>query len=112
MPSVAACEPSFDPEHRTAVTWRGPTWMNSNYYLYWGLRSHGYRDVASELAKRSVQMIGQGGMREFFHPLSGTGQGAVDFSWTALILDLIHAEGWGCGCAREEKSAHLEPFTR
>jgi glycogen debranching enzyme len=112
VPSVAASEPSFDPEHRTGVTWRGPTWMNSNYYLYWGLRSHGYRDVASELAKRSVQMIGQGGMREFFHPLSGAGQGAVEFSWTTLILDLIHAEGWGCGCAREEKSAHLEPFTR
>jgi glycogen debranching enzyme len=112
VPSVAASEPSFDPDHRTAVTWRGSTWMNANYYLYWGLRTHGYRDVASELAKRSVQMIGQGGVREFFHPLSGAGQGAVDFSWSALILDLIHAEGWGCGCAREEKSAHLEPFTR
>jgi len=112
VPSVAASEPSFDPEHRTGVTWRGPTWMNANYYLYWGLRSHGYRDIASEIAKRSVQMIGLGGMREFFHPLSGAGQGAVDFGWTALILDLIHAEGWGCGCAREEKSAHLKPFSR
>ena len=94
VPSVAATEPSFDPEHRTRVTWRGPTWVNSNYYLYWGLRAHGYRDVATELAKRTVQMVGKGGVREFFNPYTADGQGAVDFGWTTLVLDLIHAEGW------------------
>lgn len=94
VPSVAATEPSFDPTHRTNVTWRGPTWVNSNWYLYWGLRAHGYRDVASELAKRTVQMVGIGGVREFFNPYTAEGQGAVDFSWTTLVLDLIHAEGW------------------
>ena len=94
VPSVAASEPSFDPDYRTCAIWRGPTWANVNYYLYWGLRSHGYPDVASELAKRTVQMIGTGGMREFFNPYTAEGQGAVDFGWTALVLDLIHAEGW------------------
>jgi hypothetical protein len=64
------------------------------------------------LAKRSVQMVGLGGMREFFNPYTAEGYGAVDFAWTALVLDLIHAEGWGCGCGREERSAHLEPFHR
>jgi len=94
VPSVAASEPSFDPEYRTQAIWRGPTWVNVNYYLYWGLRAHGYRDVATELAKRTVQMVGRGGMREFFNPYTAAGQGAVDFAWTALLLDLIHAEGW------------------
>jgi glycogen debranching enzyme len=94
VPSVAATEPSFDPDYLTRAMWRGPTWVNCNYYLYWGLRAHGYRDVATELAKRTVQMIGRGGVREFFNPLTGDGQGAVDFGWTALVLDLIHAEGW------------------
>jgi glycogen debranching enzyme len=112
IPSVAATEPSFDPEHKTAVTWRGPSWVNVNYYLYWGLRSHGYRDVASELAKRTVQMVGTSGVREFYNPYTAAGQGAVDFGWTCLVLDLIHAEGWGCGCGKEEKSAHLDPFHR
>jgi glycogen debranching enzyme len=94
VPSVAATEPSFDPDFRTRAIWRGPTWVNVNYYLYWGLRAHGYGDVASELAKRTVQMVGRGGMREFFNPYTAEGQGAVDFAWTALVLDLIHAEGW------------------
>jgi hypothetical protein len=39
-------------------------------------------------------MVGQGGMREFFNPSTAEGLGAVDFGWTALVLDLIHAEGW------------------
>ena len=33
----------------------------------------------SELAKRTVQMVGIGGVREFFNPYDGTGQGAIDF---------------------------------
>lgn len=92
VPSVAATEPSFDPEHRTGVTWRGPTWVNVNWYLYWGLRAHGYGEVARELAARTVAMVARGGVREFFNPYTAAGQGARDFGWTTLVLDLIAAE--------------------
>ena len=94
IPSVAATEASFDAEFGSGAIWRGPTWVNTNYYLYWGLRAHGYGDVASELAKRTVQMIGRGGMRECFNPYTAQGYGAGDFGGTTLVLDLIHAEGW------------------
>ncbi len=93
VPSVAATEPSFDPGWRTGTTWRGPTWMNVNWYLYWGLRAHGFRDVASELAERSIALVAKSGVREFFDPLTGAGEGAHDFAWTTLVLDLIAAEG-------------------
>lgn len=91
IPSVAATEPSFDPEWRTSVTWRGPTWLCTNWYLYWGLREHGYRDVASELARRTVAMLAIGGNREFFNPYTAQGQGAVDFGWTTLVLDMLES---------------------
>src|ERR671933_2182504 len=84
IPSVAAGEPSFDPSYQTQAIWRGPTWMNVNWYLYWGLRAHGYLDLATELAKRSVAMVGLGGVREFFNPFSAEGYGAHDFAWTSL----------------------------
>jgi glycogen debranching enzyme len=98
VPSVAATEPSFDPENRAQTTWRGPTWVNTNWYLWQGLRAHGYADVATELARRTVAMLDKGGIREFFNPYTGAGLGAVDFGWTTLVLDMIHDEGWGCGC--------------
>src|SRR6266702_5437433 len=60
VPSVAATEPSFDPKWRTNTTWRGPTWINVNWYLYWGLRAHGRANIASELVDRTVRMMASG----------------------------------------------------
>jgi glycogen debranching enzyme len=93
VPSVAVDEPTFDPSFRSQAVWRGPTWVNVNWYLYWGLVRHDYKDIASELANRTFDMVLRGGQREFFNPLTGEGQGASDFSWTSLVLDLLAAEG-------------------
>lgn len=95
IPSVAATEPSFDPGWLTDTTWRGPTWVNVNWYLYWGLRQHGFGDVARELARRTVAMQALGGIREFYDPRSAAGQGATSFGWSCLVLDLIAAEEAG-----------------
>jgi len=92
VPSIAASEPTFDPDWKTNTTWRGPTWMNVNWYLYWGLRQHGFDDVAHELARRSIELVARSGVREFYDPLTGEGEGAEDFAWTTLVLDLIAAE--------------------
>jgi glycogen debranching enzyme len=95
VPSVAANEPTFDPTWQTKTTWRGPTWVNVNWYLYWGLRAHGFDDVASELARRTVAMQSRGGIREFYDPFTAEGYGATDFGWSCLSLDLIAAETSG-----------------
>jgi glycogen debranching enzyme len=92
VPSVAATEVSFDPTWQTKTTWRGPTWVNVNWYLYWGLRTHGFDEVASELARRTVAMQARGGIREFYDPYTAEGYGATDFGWSCLSLDLIAAE--------------------
>lgn len=92
VPSVAANEDTFDPTWQTKTTWRGPTWVNVNWYLYWGLRAHGFDDVASELARRTVAMQARGGIREFYDPFTAEGYGATDFGWSCLSLDLIAAE--------------------
>ena len=95
VPSVAANEVSFDPAWQTKTTWRGPTWVNVNWYLYWGLRAHGFDDIASELARRTVAMQARGGIREFYDPFTAEGYGATDFGWSCLSLDLIAAETAG-----------------
>jgi glycogen debranching enzyme len=93
IPSVAASEPSFDPGWLTQTTWRGGTWVSVNWYLYWGLRQHGFADVARALARRTVAMQAKSGMREFYDPLTADGQGATSFGWSTLVLDMIAAEG-------------------
>jgi hypothetical protein len=94
LPSVAATEASFDPGFTVNAIFRGPTWINTNWYLYGGLRTHGYDQVARALAARTVKMVAAEGMREFYDPHTGRGLGAASFGWSSLVLDLLAAEGW------------------
>ena len=92
IPSVSRREPDFRPgavgEH---LLWRGATWINVNWYLCRGLRRHGRSDLAESIEDRTVTMIERWGFREYYDTLTGEGHGAPDFSWTALILDLLEA---------------------
>jgi glycogen debranching enzyme len=90
VPSVAATEPSFEPDLASGAVFRGPSWVNLNWYLYWGLRRHGFTAEADELARRTVEMVGRGGgLRECYHPVTAEGYAAQDFTWSSLVLDLI-----------------------
>jgi len=53
VPSVAASEPTFDPEAKTGLLWRGSTWVNMNWFLVGGLQQYGYYELAHELAVRT-----------------------------------------------------------
>jgi hypothetical protein len=94
LPSVAASEPAFEPDLASGALFRGPSWVNLNWYLHRGLRQHGYRDLASELAARTAGMIRVGGWRECYEPFDGRGLAAPGFSWSALVVDILAAEGW------------------
>lgn len=89
IPSVAANEPTFDPEAKTGLLWRGPTWVNMNWAIVSGLRQHGFTEIADELARRSCEMVERGGWREYYSPYSAQGYGAPSFGWTTLILDFL-----------------------
>ncbi len=93
VPSVAMNEPSFvrPSDETNRLVWRGPTWMNSNWYVARGLRRHGHLDRARRIEDRSAALVEGAGFREFYDPRTGGGFGARDFSWTALALDLLAA---------------------
>jgi glycogen debranching enzyme len=68
--------------------WHGPVWVNLNWLLARGPRTHGLDAAALEAT--TLRLVEAGGMREYFDPLTGEGRGADDFSWTAaLALDLL-----------------------
>jgi glycogen debranching enzyme len=90
VPSVAMTEPSFAAGiSGEKLVFRGPTWMNTNWYLSRGLRRHGRADLARVVEDRSAQLVERAGFREYYDPLTGEGHGARDFSWTALVLDML-----------------------
>jgi len=90
VPSVAMNEPSYAPGVvGIKLVWRGPTWMNTNWYLARGLRRHGRPDLARHVEDRSAALVERDGFREYYHPATGEGNGATDFSWTGLVLDML-----------------------
>ncbi|MFD1149079.1 MGH1-like glycoside hydrolase domain-containing protein [Saccharothrix hoggarensis] len=97
VPSYDLTASDADP-HRY---WRGPTWMNTNWLLWTGLRRQGETRHAEHLASDMIRLVADAGFREYFDPVTGEGLGADHFSWTAaLLLDVLAHEPGGQGWQR------------
>ncbi len=87
LPSVPASDPKFMPGNPGGFIWRGPSWINTNYFLSHSLRGHGYPELSEPLVEKSKECIAKSGFREYYHPYTAEGLGARDFGWSTLILD-------------------------
>ncbi|HSK49902.1 MAG TPA: hypothetical protein VK889_05330 [Solirubrobacterales bacterium] len=90
-PSVAASEPSYEPDGGHGPIrryWRGPTWVNSAWMVWLGMRRLGYETEAQCLADNLIATVAREGLREYYDPRTGRGLGAKDFAWSALIAEM------------------------
>jgi hypothetical protein len=86
VPTCDIQSPTFD----RGGYWRGPTWVSTNWLLWFGAAGHDLPVVADLLYGSTLRLVRQSGFREFFDPFDGTGRGSHDFSWSAaLVLDLL-----------------------
>jgi len=94
VPSVAADDPDFKAAPKMIlgepIIWRGPTWINTNWYLIKALAEHGYQAHAEKLKKVTIELVAKEGFREFFDPFSGAGYGTRNFGWSTLVVDLLN----------------------
>jgi len=104
-PSVAATEPSYEPGGNRGPLrryWRGPAWVNSAWLAWLGLLRLGYTEAAQRLAAGVVGAVEREGLREYYDPRTGTGLGARDFAWSALVAELADPDPAAA-------SSHLQP---
>lgn len=66
--------------------WRGPVWININWFLMRGLERYGYREHSSRLRTTIRELCERSGFYEYFDPATGQGHGSVLFSWSAALL--------------------------
>jgi hypothetical protein len=57
-----------------------------------GLTRLGYSQQSSELTQRLCEAVAAAGLREYYDPFTGRGMGAVDFGWSALVLELLEPD--------------------
>lgn len=88
VPTCDIQAPAFD----RGGYWRGPTWISTNWLIWYGSTLHGLPVVADLLYGATMRLVRQSGFREFFDPFDGTGRGSHDYAWSAaLVLDLLAA---------------------
>ena len=91
-PSVAVGERGYEPGGGLGPIrryWRGPTWINSAWLVWLGLRRLGYEAEAERLAAGVIGAVAREGLREYYDPRNGKGLGARDFAWSSLIAELV-----------------------
>ncbi|HVI48399.1 MAG TPA: trehalase family glycosidase [Chitinophaga sp.] len=94
LPVLDASEKAFDPRKGY---WRGPVWMDQFEFAISGMDSSGYHQQATALTKKLWQhaagMNDNKPLHENYHPRSGQGLNAPNFSWTAAhVLMLLAAK--------------------
>jgi glycogen debranching enzyme len=84
--SASKASPAFDPRRY----WRGPVWVNVNWFFVRGLERAGLLAEAAELRRMTLELVSRSGFSEYYDPRSGEPLGVSDFCWSAaLTLDLL-----------------------
>lgn len=102
LPSVAYNDPSFDPQ----TMWRGPVWVNINYFFIEALRQIGEFDLARHLREKTLDLImSHDSIFEYYNALTGEPPptAADVFGWTAAVFIDLAIQ------ASRETSAEMEP---
>lgn len=86
--TVSKQEPSY---HSSAegFSWRGPVWLAPHWFIYEGLRRYGFEKEREMILNMSKSLIEKSGFRECYNPETGEGIGAKNFTWGALVVDMM-----------------------
>jgi len=85
IPSVARNDPHYDPGRM----WRGPIWVNINYFFIEALEQIGRYERAEQLRSKTLDLImNQPSMFEYYHAETGKppATAADIFGWTAAVF--------------------------
>ena len=69
--------------------WRGPVWVNINYFFIEALRQVGEDSLADELTHKTLEIIMRHqGIFEYYHSQSGEppSKAAEAFGWSAAVF--------------------------
>lgn len=97
--ALARNEPMFSlAQSNNPSNWLGPIWIVANYFAWSGLRRHGFTAAASDLARRTLDLLDRdlrttGALHEYYHPDSGAPLMNKGFlSWNYLACEMLLME--------------------
>jgi hypothetical protein len=85
IPTVSRHDPHYDP----ATMWRGPVWVNINYFFIEALQQIARHDLARTLRHRTLQLVmNHSSIYEYYNSETGErpDRAADIFGWTAAVF--------------------------
>ena len=84
--------PTVDPRDKrwkSGAFWRGDVWPATNYQIATGLAAYGHRDLAADIADKTVANAMKNGLSEHYDSITGKALGIPDYSMAATILAMM-----------------------
>ena len=85
IPTVDRKDPRFDP----ASYWRGDVWPAPNYQAACGFAQYGYREIAADIADKTIANALENGLSEHFNSLTGKPLGIPYNGMTCTVVTMM-----------------------
>jgi len=78
-----------DKRWKSSAFWRGDVWPSTNYQVASGLAAYGYKDLAADIADKTVANAIKNGINEHYDSVSGKGLGVPDYCMSSTLVTMM-----------------------
>lgn len=78
-----------DRRWKSSAFWRGDVWPSTNYQIASGLAAYGHKELAAEIADKTVANAIRHGINEHYDSLSGKPLGVPDYCMSSTLVTMM-----------------------
>ena len=78
-----------DKRWKSSAFWRGDVWPPTNYQIASGLAAYGHKDLAADIADRTIANAIKNGISEHYDSISGKPLGVPDYCMSSTLVTMM-----------------------
>jgi glycogen debranching enzyme len=78
-----------DKRWKAEAFWRGDVWPSTNYQIASGLAAYGHRDLAADIADKTIANAIKHGISEHYDSISGKPLGVRDYCMSSTLVTIM-----------------------
>jgi glycogen debranching enzyme len=78
-----------DKRWKSSAFWRGDVWPPTNYQIASGLAAYGHKDLAADIADKTIANAIKQGISEHYDSVSGKALGVADYCMSSTLVTMM-----------------------
>jgi glycogen debranching enzyme len=78
-----------DNRWKSGAFWRGDVWPSTNYQIASGLAAYGHKDLAADIADKTIANAMKNGISEHYDSVSGKALGVPDYCMSCTLVTMM-----------------------